>query len=349
MKNLKKIMINENATIKQALNTISKGAIKIVFAIDNKGKLIGTLSDGDIRRGLLKGLSTSNSVNSLINKKPLIGKKNENRKNLLNKAISKNIQQIPIIDNRGKVIEIFLTDDFRKDKIKSNKVVIMAGGKGMRLRPLTRHIPKPMLKVGNKPILETIIERFNECGFGDFIICVNYKSKMIKNYFGNGEKFGVNIKYVNEKIKMGTAGALSLIKQKLKEPFFVINGDLLTNLNYQKMLDFHIKNKAIATMGVKEHRISSQYGEVNLFNENIISINEKPVHKFFANAGIYILDPKCINLIPRKFFDMTTLFKKIILKKNKTISFPLDEYWKDIVMLIDYQKANEDFLKNLNN
>tara|TARA_B110000037_G_scaffold207044_1_gene253615 strand:+ start:484 stop:1530 length:1047 start_codon:yes stop_codon:yes gene_type:complete len=343
---IKKIKITIDANIKKALKVIDDGAIKIALVVDKKDKLIGTLSDGDIRRGFLRGLSINSPIKTLINKKPLIGKKKYIKKKLLNIAFSKKIQQIPIVDSEGKVIEVLLTDENKKDEIKSNKVVIMAGGKGSRLRPLTKNIPKPMLKVGGKPILQTIIKRFSDCGFKDLIICINYKSHIIENYFGNGDKFGVKIEYIKEKKRMGTAGALSFIKKKLTEPFFVINGDLLTDLNFEKMLDFHRKNNAEATMGVKEYCFNSPYGEVNLVNENILFINEKPIHKFFANAGIYVLNPECISLVPKKFFDMTTLFKKIIKKKKKTISFPLDEYWKDIGRLSDYKKANKEFLKD---
>jgi NDP-sugar pyrophosphorylase family protein len=219
----------------------------------------------------------------------------------------------------------------------------MAGGEGMRLRPLTKNIPKPMLKVGNKPLLHTLVEKFKDSGYINIVMCVNYKSKVIKDYFGDGEKFGVKIEYIHEKTKMGTAGALSLFKKKPKEPFFVINGDLLTNLNFEKMLDFHYEHNSMATMCVREYNIDSPYGEVKLKNENIKSIEEKPKHKFFVNAGVYILDPKCIDLIPKKFFDMPSLFKKMIENKNKTISFPLGEYWLDIGKINDYKKANLEF------
>ena len=255
MKNLKKITIKEDATIERALIAISKGEIKIVIVVDNKGKLIGTLTDGDIRRGFLKGLSISNSVNSLINRKPLIGKRDTNRKKLIDIAISKKIQQIPVVDDSGKVIEVILTDEISKKKDKSNKVLIMAGGRGLRLRPLTKNMPKPMLKVGNKPILQTIIEKFKDSGYVNFIICVNYKSQIIQNYFGNGNKFGVNIEYYKEKKRMGTAGSLGLIKKKLTDPFFVINGDILTNLDFEKLFDYHKANSATATMCIKEYNI----------------------------------------------------------------------------------------------
>ena len=345
IRNIKNIKITKDATIKKALKVIENGDIKIALVVDEKDKLIGTLTDGDIRRGFLKGHNIDSSISSIINKKPLVAKKTDKREKLLSNGLSKKIYQIPIVDSKGKVTEIYIIEELLKSKIKLNKVVIMAGGKGIRLRPLTKNTPKPMLKVGGKPILQTIIKTFSDCGYKDLIICVNYKSHIIENYFGNGNKFGVNIEYIKEKKMMGTAGALSLIKKKLTEPFFIINGDLLTTLDFEKMLDFHIKHNSIATMGIKKYTINSPYGEVNLIDENISSINEKPSHKFFANAGIYILNPECVDLIPKKFYDMPSLFKKIILTKKKTISFPLEEYWKDIGRLNDYEVANKEFLK----
>lgn len=340
---LEKIKITSDATIKQALKVISDGAVQIAIVVDKKGRLLGTLTDGDIRSGLLRGLNLKSSIKEIYFKKPIIAKKSHSREKLLKVALSNKIHQIPIVDEGNKVIGIHILDELIKPKINSNEVVIMAGGKGMRLRPLTKNIPKPMLKVGNKPILQTIVEKFKESGYINFVICVNYKSKIITNYFGDGTKFGVKIRYIKEKKRMGTAGALSLFEKKPQEPFFVINGDLLTNLNFNKMLDFHILHNSKATMCIAECNFSSPYGEVRLNNEDIKSIEEKPIRKVFVNAGVYILDPRCINLIPKKFYDMTTLFKKMISKKLKTISFPLGEYWLDIGRLNDFKKANDEY------
>ena len=340
---LEKIKITSDATIKQALKVISDGAVQIAIVVDKKGRLLGTLTDGDIRSGLLRGLNLKSFIKEIYFKKPIIAKKSDSREKLLKVALSNKIHQIPIVDEGNKVIGIHILDELIKPKINSNEVVIMAGGKGMRLRPLTKNIPKPMLKVGNKPILQTIVEKFKESGYINFVICVNYKSKIITNYFGDGTKFGVKIRYIKEKKRMGTAGALSLFEKKPQEPFFVINGDLLTNLNFNKMLDFHILHNSKATMCIAECNFSSPYGEVRLNNEDIKSIEEKPIRKVFVNAGVYILDPRCINLIPKKFYDMTTLFKKMISKKLKTISFPLGEYWLDIGRLNDFKKANDEY------
>ena len=349
MKKLEKIKLTKDVTIKKALSVISDGGLKIAIVIDKKGKLLGTLTDGDIRRGFLKGLNINSSINSIYFRKPIFIRKGQARGKLFKIAHSKMIYQIPVVNDKGEVIGIHSIDELRKIKNKSNKVVIMAGGKGVRLRPLTKSIPKPMLKVGDKPILQTILEKFKKNGYKNFILCVNYKTKIIQNFFGNGKKFGVKIEYVQESKRMGTAGALSLFRKKPKEPFFVINGDLLTNIEFDKILDFHNEHNSQATMCIAQYNFASPYGEVKLENENITSIEEKPEYKFFVNAGIYILDPSCIELIPKKFYDMPSLFKKIIEKRYKTISFPLGEYWLDIGRLQDYKRANKDYLSLFRN
>ena len=331
MKNIENIKIFETSTLNNALKKMSDGAIKIVLVINREDKLLGTLSDGDIRRGLLNGMDLNSTIESIFFKKPTTAKISDSKEEILKLAISKGIDQIPIIDENGKVQSIYLLHEFLKPKKKKNKVVLMAGGMGTRLMPLTENTPKPMLKVGDKPILHIIVNKFKECGYTNFVMCLNYKSKVIQDYFGDGKKFGVEIEYIVEEQRMGTAGALSLLNDKLKEPFFVMNGDLLTNLDFEKMLDFHIKCESKATMCVRGYNIEVPYGEVKLENEKLLSIVEKPVHKIFVNAGIYILEPECIDLIPRQFYDMTLLFKKLILNKKKNHIFStggiLARYW----------------------
>jgi UTP-glucose-1-phosphate uridylyltransferase len=323
---MKNINISKGATIREALEIIQKGTMQIALIVDEKNMLLGTLTDGDIRRGLLKGLSLNNTIESLIFKMPTVAKISDTKDEILKLALSKKLRQIPIVDDSGRVIGIQEIEELLKIKEKPNKVVLMVGGLGTRLRPLTKNTPKPMLKVGNKPILQTIVEKFADYGYINIVMCLNYKSHVIKDYFGGGSEFGVNIEYILEEQRMGTAGALSLLEEKLTEPFFVMNGDLLTNLNFEKMLAFHENRRADATMCVREYDIEVPYGVVNIDNENIISIEEKPVHSFCVSAGIYILDPDCINLIPRnEFYDMPSLFEKMILNNKKMISFPLQE------------------------
>lgn len=343
IKNIDRIKAFPDIKIKDALKIMKAGAIKIVIVVNDKNKLIGTLTDGDIRRGFLKGLNLNDSIKSLIFTKPIVVKKNYTKEEVLKISLLNKIYQIPVVDENFKVIGIHVLNDLISEEKKLNKIVIMAGGKGKRLLPLTKTEPKPMLKIGKKPILQTLIEGFRQDGYVNFIICVNYKSKIIKDYFKNGEKFGVKIEYIEEKKPMGTVGALSLLKKKPDEPFFVVNGDLLVDIDLGKVFDFHKENKSIATMCIKEYNIEYPYGEVKIKKEKIISIHEKPIHKFFINAGVYLLDPVCIDLVPNKFFDMTSLFKKILSKKLKAVSFPLGEYWMDIGRHDDFKKARLEY------
>lgn len=351
MKNQISITVKEDSTILEVLNAIEteSESIKIATVLDSEDKVIGTMTDGDIRRGLLKGLTLDSPIKTIYHKNPTLGNINEPKEKIIQKAISRQLYQIPIVDNNGHLVCIENLSTLLKVKNKRNRVILMAGGLGTRLRPLTESTPKPLLKVGNKPILETIIENFAKYGFINITISVNYKAKMIQDYFGDGSDFGVNIDYIEETQRLGTAGALGLIKDKPKEPFFVMNGDLLTNINFDHMLDFHSHENAIATMGVREYDFQVPYGVIKINGSEITSIEEKPLHKFFVNAGIYTLSPKVFDYIPTNtFFDMPTLFEKLIEFKLKSISFPLHEYWLDIGRISDFEQAQHEYHKIFN-
>ena len=333
MKNIQNIKLTVNATIKESLQIIDGGAMQIALVVDENDMLLGTLTDGDIRRGLLKGLDLNSSIESIIFKTPTIAKISDTKEEILNLALSKKLHQIPIVDDNGKILGIQEIEELIKPK-----------GKTTRLRPLTENTPKPMLKVGNKPILQTIVEKFAEYGYVNIVMCVNYKSHIIQDYFGDGSIFGVNIEYILEEQRMGTAGALSLLNEKPTEPFFVMNGDLLTNVNFEHLHDFHIANNSMGTMCVREYDFQVPYGVVNIDGSHILSIEEKPTHKFFVSAGIYMLSPDVLEYIPEnQFYDMPTLFEKIISEKQNAISFPLREYWLDIGRIEEYKKANEEY------
>lgn len=219
MKNIQNIKLTINATIKESLQIIDGGAMQIALVVDENDKLLGTLTDGDIRRGLLKGLDLNSSIESIVFKTPTIAKISDTKEEILKLALSKKLHQIPIVDDNGKILGIQEIEELIKPKGKTNQVILMVGGLGTRLRPLTENIPKPMLKVGNKPILQTIVEKFAEYGYTNIVMCVNYKSHIIQDYFGDGSNFGVNIEYILEEQRMGTAGALSLLNEKPTEPF----------------------------------------------------------------------------------------------------------------------------------
>ena len=344
MKDIEQIKIVATSTIEKALSVIDSGAVKIALVVDSDNKLLGTLGDGDIRRALLRGTALNETIEGVYFKNPTAANKGESKEDLLHLCLVNGIAQVPIVDENRKVIDLFIIDDGLQKKQHENHVTLLVGGLGTRLRPLTENTPKPMLKVGGKPILETIVKRFVDSGFTKITMCLGYKSNVIQDYFQDGGDFGANIDYIVEEKRMGTAGALTLLKKKFNKPFFVMNGDLLTRVDFEKMLDFHIDNNSKATMCVREYDIEVPYGVVNIANENILSIEEKPIHSFFVNAGIYLLDPDCIDLIPdNEFYDMPTLFEELIAAKEKIVSFPLQEYWLDIGRIADYERANIEY------
>ena len=344
MKNYKDILLKIESTLKEALQTIDSGAIQIALVVDKDEKLLGTVTDGDIRRGLLDNLSLDDTIESIIFKAPTVCSIEDAKEKILEIALAKKLHQIPIVDKDGILVDIKEVNELLKPTIKTNKVVLMVGGLGTRLRPLTEHTPKPMLKVGNRPILETIILNFKKHGFTNIILSVSYKSEIIEEYFKDGSDFGVNIEYIHEEKRMGTAGALSLMRDKLTESFFVMNGDLLTNINFENMMEYHLSHNSVATMGVREYDFQVPYGVVETDGVDIVSIEEKPMHQFFVSGGIYVLSPNVLKYIPEnEYYDMPTLFEKVIEEKKKSISFAIPEYWLDIGRIEEFEKANNEF------
>ena len=346
MINIDKIKLTTTSTIKEALQIIDAGAVKFALVVKENNFLLGTITDGDIRRAILDGKGLEEPIEDVYFKSPTTVKSNSTKEEIINICTSKKIHQIPVLDEEGRVVEIKILDEILKPNKYKNRVVLIVGGLGTRLRPLTENTPKPMLPVGGKPILQTIVEKFASYGFVNIVMCIGYKSEIIQDFFRDGSQFGVKIEYILEEKRMGTAGALSLLSEnkKPKEPFFVMNGDLLTNVNFESMLEFHLQNRAKATMCVREYDFQVPYGVVNIEKGEIKSIIEKPLHKFFVSAGIYMLDSSCIDMIPYdEFYDMPTLFEEMIKQEEKTVSFPIREYWLDIGRMDEYDKANREY------
>ncbi|MCG3686702.1 nucleotidyltransferase family protein [Aliarcobacter butzleri] len=340
------VKLNINSSIKEALNIIDKGAIRVAIVVDVQDKFLGLIADGDIRRALLKGYTLENSIENIYCSTPVTAKSNDSKDKIIQKAIKNQVYQIPILDEENYLVDIVNLSSLLSISTKRNRVILMAGGLGTRLRPLTEDTPKPMLKVGNKPILETIIRNFANHGFVNITISLNYKGEMIKDYFKDGSELGVNIDYIEENTRLGTAGALSLLENTPNEPFFVMNADLLTDVNFSHLLDFHSYANANATMCVREYDYQIPYGVVETNEDNITSIVEKPIKKFFVNAGIYILSPNIFEFIPKdEFFDMPTLFNILIEKQKKVLSFPIHEYWLDIGRMSDFEQAQSEYFR----
>lgn len=346
---LSEIKISPSATIREALRIIDLGAMRIALVVDESDRLIGTITDGDIRRGILRGVGLDDPIREIYHRDPVTVSVSEPKGKIIELAVSLRIYQIPVVDDSGRVVRLAEIDRLISKERHPNTVILMAGGLGSRLKPLTDNTPKPMLPVGGKPILETVISRFNKHGFSRFVIALNYKGEQIRNHFGDGSRMGVEITYLEEKEKMGTAGALSLIKMVPKDPFFVMNGDILTLIDFESLMDFHMRNDSSATMCIREFGIEVPYGVVRLNKETIVSIEEKPVRQFYINAGIYVLNPETLNLIPpASYLDMTRLFEMAVERGMPTLSFPIREYWMDIGKPEDYDRANREYASLFN-
>jgi len=339
-----KISINAASSIADAMKVLTNEAQQIVLVIDDRRRLIGTVTDGDIRRGLLKDNTLESSVSNVMRQDPIIVTEGASREEIFALLGKHKIHQLPVVDSEGVLVSLVVIDEILVNPKKENLIILMAGGMGRRLGDLTKSRPKPLIAVGGRPILETILLNFVKQGYCNFLISVNYKSDMIQEHFGDGSTWGVNINYLQESQRMGTAGALSLIGDRPDKPFFVMNGDLLTNVNFDAMLKFHAKHQAIATMGVREYDFQVPYGVVRTNEALIKAIDEKPVQHFFVNAGMYVLEPEVIEFIPQDhFFDMPQLFNRLLKKDKRVSSFPIHEYWMDIGRLSELEKAQNDF------
>lgn len=343
---LTEILVRPTSTIKETIEAIDSGKKQIALVVDEDRKLLGTVTDGDIRRGILNNIDLEVEVKEIMNKDYVALSSNASTREIKQTFKDNNmIHQIPLLDTQGKITDLVVVDDIFDTSTKENYVVLMAGGLGTRLRPLTEDTPKPMLQVGNKPILETIINQFKEYGYHNILISINYKSEIIENYFGDGSKLGVNIDYIREDKRLGTAGALKLAEDKLNDkPFFLMNGDILTEVNFKSFMSFHKNNEFDLTMATRKHEYQSPYGVVNIDGVDVNSLEEKPTYYHFINAGIYCLKPEMIKYIPKnKFFDITDVIS-LALEDNKNIgSFPIREYWIDIGQKEDYYQANQDY------
>jgi len=337
----KKIVTNFNATVADAINILNKTGLKIVLIVSENGFLEGTISDGDIRRGLLKGINITDSVSEIIHSNSLVVPPEMKREMVLQLMIANKIQQIPIVDEKNRVLGVHHWDEINTVSSRQNTMVIMAGGLGTRLRPATDEIPKPLLKVSGKPILEHIIEKAKFDGFNKFVLAVYYLGNKIEDYFKDGSQFGVKIEYLRETKPLGTAGALSLLAKNLHEDIVVTNGDVITEIDYGQLLDFHTLHNATATMAIRLHEIQNQFGVVQTDGIKITSYEEKPILRSNINAGVYAIKPEALKLlVVNENCDMPTLFERLKANSMLTIAYPLHEHWLDIGNFSDFRKAN---------
>ncbi len=329
-------------SILEVINNIEDSQYQICFIVDDKDCLIGSITDGDIRRGLIEGYAIESHASKIMNSKPISIPSSHSEKEAQTIMASNQIKQLPVIDTDNKLIGVHLMDQILNLTPKENSILIMAGGFGKRMMPLTENIPKPMLRVGGKPILEHIILNAKAQGFRKFIISLYYLSDVIIDYFGDGSNLDISIQYIHESEPLGTAGALSLIEPLPSQPFIVTNGDIITDINYANLLHFHESNQSEATMAIKKYELQNPYGVVNTKGLEIISFEEKPIQISYVNAGIYALNPSSLKyLLVNEHCDMPDFFKKLRHEKHLITAYPIHEPWADVGRPIDLSEVNE--------
>jgi dTDP-glucose pyrophosphorylase len=324
------LIIPPDSKIIDAIDAINRTGKQIVFVCDSNRRLLGTVTDGDVRRGILNRISLEASVEKIMNSKPVFVRIGTEPKVIQKLMVKHHVNHIPILSEDNILVAIDLEGD-GEDRLDGVSVVLMAGGKGQRLYPLTKDVPKPMLKVGEKPILELIIDDLRAKGVRRFFISINYKGDVIKDYFGNGSSKDIEVNYLEEDRPLGTAGSLSLLPQALTEPFIVMNGDVVTRVDFRRLMDFHGRQGAVATMCLKSYEMDVPYGVVSLDGFKLSRIDEKPTQQFFVNAGIYAFDHSMLkHLAKNEQLDMPELFMKLKSFGAKVVGFPLHEYWVDV-------------------
>lgn len=338
------VVINEDVSILEATKVLNEGHLRIVLIIDKDFHLVGVISDSDIRRAVLNRISFEKTVCEIMVRSPVIAFTSNTDEEILELMKRTTFYEIPILDRNGKLVGLKCMEDILEPEPINNLVVIMAGGLGERLHPHTKVIPKPLIKIGDKPVLFILLDRLIECGFNNFVISISYKGEMIKKAVLDVEEYAPKVKFIEEEKRLGTAGALHFLEEKPDKSFLVINADLLTHVDYRAMLRLHSMENNDITIGIKEGRFQIPYGVVDLNSTKIVGLQEKPEHTYFINSGIYILNHDIIDGVPcNQFYDMTTMINEMSKNGKQIGSFPVHEYWLDIGTPEELLKAKKDY------
>lgn len=338
-----RILVTPDASVREVIEAIDNGAIEIALAVDGNRRLVGTVTDGDIRRALLTGAKLDDPITAIVHREATTAPAGTDARRLLGLMTERSIEQIPLTEG-DRVVDVATLRELVGAAPDHGTVVIMAGGQGQRLRPLTDDTPKPMLKVGDKPLLEQVVGQIRDAGFQKIVMAVNYRREVIEEHFGDGSEFGMEVTYVHEHERLGSAGALGLMREELDRPFIVVNADLLTNVNFGALARFHAEQANVLTVGVRQCVIEVPYGVVDLDGLAVTGLTEKPSLEFFVNAGIYAVSPDAVALMPEEVreFNMTDLIEAALAAEARVGSFPIREYWLDIGQLADYERAEGD-------
>lgn len=336
-------LLASGATIGEAIASLDRSGLQIVLVVDDETTLLGTITDGDIRRGLLAGLSLDTGVSEIVQREPMVVPPSVSGDAVLQIMSANKIHQLPIVDETRQICGLHIWDELQSTpSVRPNLMVIMAGGKGTRLRPHTEHCPKPLLPIAGKPMLEHIMERAKAAGIERFLISVHYLGHMIEEHFGDGANWGVEIDYIHEEAPLGTGGALSLMREKPHAPLLVTNGDVMTDVGYGELLDYHVLHRASATMAVRNHEMRNEFGVVRTNGLDITGFEEKPLIRSHVNAGIYVLEPSALDYLEEgEHCDMPTLFERLRNRDHRTVVFPLHEKWIDVGRPDDLELARQ--------
>lgn len=345
LKRYPEVLLEPSATIRDAMNAMTKSQVGFAVVTEKSGRLLGVIADIDIRRALLRGAELASPVGKALNKKPIVVPDGTSRENIASLFALHKKTHLPVVDKRGRLKGLAALSDFMTIPTRyPNRVVVMAGGAGKRLGALTANTPKPMLRLADKPMLEHVLEQMVAAGFTRFTFTVNYLAEQIESHFGDGSRWGAEIDYVREPKPLGTAGALGLIKRPGTEPLLVLNGDILTKVDFPALLGFHRAEKGVATICVKRHEIQVPYGVVEHSGRRLTRFVEKPTQRFLVNAGIYVLDPRALAWLPkRRRCDMPELLDRIRARKRGGVAcFPIQEYWLDIGGPQEFRRAEKE-------
>lgn len=341
MPTLESLFVSPKQSLLEVMRQIDRNTRGIALVVDDGRRLLGTITDGDLRRLVLAGADLSAAAGSFVRTKkaPITAPKEASRSQRLRLMQKHKIRQLPLLGRDEVVVDLAILDDLVDENSQTFSAVVMAGGEGARLRPLTDHTPKPLLPIGDKPIVQRTIEQLRQAGVSNLFLATHYKNKSFSDYFGDGREFGLAINYLNEERPLGTAGALSRLTDT-EGPLLIVNGDILTNLNYRSMLAFHQENAAEMTVAVRQYQFKVPFGVVSTDGVEIMDVVEKPEHRFFVNAGIYLLEPQmCKYVPPGERFDMPDLIGKLLAGGRRVIAFPVSEYWIDVGDLENYERA----------
>lgn len=348
MKNWTKAVVLADSTVRDAMRQIDATSLQIALVVDQSGRLAGTVTDGDVRRGILRGIGLDDPIGEVMNRHPMTVPQGSDASALVTRMRALKLRHMPVVNERGELVGLETLEDLTTAPERRNPVVIMAGGLGTRLLPLTANCPKPMLPIGDRPILEHTLTALAEQGFREFHFAINYLGDMVEDHFGDGSRWGVTINYLRERQRMGTAGALSLLPSRPETPFLIMNGDVLTKLNFNQLLDMHEANGATTTMCVRQYEYQVPFGVAQISEDRLVMIEEKPIMRHFVSAGIYVVQPNVLDHIPVDcFFDMPQLLNKLLGHHEAVHVYPITEYWLDVGRHDDMQRAIADYWVNL--